>query len=64
MTLKEIRKQRHLSQFQVGVMTKTSPVTILGIEKYGYVPSQRVRERIAAGLGVDVSELFKESVNA
>jgi DNA-binding XRE family transcriptional regulator len=58
--LRALRQQRELAIYGLAALSGVSPTTICAAEKWGYVPRSEVRERIAAALDVDVSELWPE----
>jgi DNA-binding XRE family transcriptional regulator len=52
--LRQLRSDAHLAQAGLAVRAGVSPSVIVAVEKWGYRPSERVRERIAGAL--DCSE--------
>ncbi len=55
---REIREQRGLTQQAVAVRARCSGSMLVGIERYGYVPGDRVRQKLAKILEVPESELW------
>ena len=58
--LRELREAAGMTQVQLYLRSGVSQNTISLIENHGYVPSERVIERLVAVLGEEVRELFRE----
>jgi DNA-binding XRE family transcriptional regulator len=59
-TLRERRQRLGLAQQAVAVRAGVSPTLVVAIEKWGYRPTERVRERIAAAVGCSAAEVWSE----
>jgi transcriptional regulator with XRE-family HTH domain len=59
--LREARSGRGLTMWAVAARCRVNPSLLSGIERYDYLPSVAVRERIAAALGVEVSEIWPDA---
>lgn len=57
-TLLKLRKQRNMSQVELGLRAGCSPTTLLRIEKFGHRPPADCCHRIAAALGVTEAEIW------
>jgi DNA-binding XRE family transcriptional regulator len=62
--LKQLRRARGLAQYGLATLAQTSPSTIVAIERWGYVPSPAVRQRLAAALGVEVRDIWPDTETA
>ncbi len=58
--LRELRQERELALWGLAARAGVSATTLSAVEKWGYVPSPRVRRRIAIALGVDVLAICPE----
>jgi DNA-binding XRE family transcriptional regulator len=58
--LKELRQAARLAQYGLATLAQTSPSTIVATERWGYVPSPAVRQRLAAALGVSERDIWPE----
>jgi DNA-binding XRE family transcriptional regulator len=58
--LRKLRTQRGESIWGLTSRTGVSATTISAIECHGYQPRQSTRERIAAGLGCSVHDVWPE----
>jgi DNA-binding XRE family transcriptional regulator len=58
--LKHLRLARGLAQYGLATIAQTSPSTIVAAERWGYVPSPAVRQRLAAALGVAVRDIWPD----
>jgi len=58
--LKQLRQGRGLAQYGLATLARTSPSTIVATERWGYVPSPAVRQRLAAALGVAVWDIWPD----
>lgn len=56
--LKEIRTGKGLAQAGLAVQAEVSPTVIANIERWGYKPTERVREKIARALGVTLADIW------
>jgi transcriptional regulator with XRE-family HTH domain len=56
--VRELRAQQGLAQRGLATRAQVSPTLIATVERWDYRPTERVRERLAAALGVDADELF------
>lgn len=56
--LRELRCQRGLAQQAVAVAAGTNVPTIVAIERYGYVPQNDLRQRIAKAVGVEETAIW------
>jgi transcriptional regulator with XRE-family HTH domain len=61
--LKSLRKARKLAQAAIAVEADTTPNMLVNIERYGYLPSEAVQQRIAEVLGVAVTDIWPHLVN-
>ncbi len=62
--LRELREARGLAQQGLAVLAQVSPGLVVMVEKWGYRPTERVRERIAAVLQCPPDEIWPETTNA
>jgi len=58
--LRELRKERGLALWGLAARTGVSASTLSAVEKWDYLPSRPVRERIAAALGVEAAAVWPE----
>lgn len=58
--LREVRKERGMSQTQLVVKGQLSPATVAKIECWEYYPTAETRAKIAATLGVSEAEIWPE----
>ena len=56
--LKRFRQARGLAQYGLATLAQTSPSTIVAAERWGYVPSPVVRQRLAAALDVNERDIW------
>lgn len=56
--LREIRQRRGLPMLGLSVQAHVSTATLSAVEKWGYVPRDGVRQRIADVLGVTAVEIW------
>jgi transcriptional regulator with XRE-family HTH domain len=56
--LRALREERGLAQYGLAVLARTSPTTILAIERYGHNPGDAVQQRIAQALGVSINDIW------
>ena len=56
--LRAIRQAQKLSLWGLATHAKTSATTLSAIEKWGYHPGAGLRARIAAALGVQVTDIW------
>lgn len=59
--LRELRQAQNLSQWGLAVDVGTSTAMLSAIERWGYQPRADLCERIAAALGVAVSDIWPEA---
>ncbi|MCK9525847.1 MAG: helix-turn-helix transcriptional regulator [Limnochordia bacterium] len=57
--LKEIRLKKGIRQQALQLMAGVSNSTLTAIERYGAVPGEDVKKRIAFALGVEESEIWE-----
>ena len=65
MVVNQLRKWRlslGYSQLELSVVAEISPVMIVSIERYGYLPGPDVRARIAAALNVSETTLWPDVI--
>lgn len=60
--LRELRLQRGLSRAELSVKSGVGESLLYKIEAFGYVPTQRTIEKLAAVLGEEVWALFGEEI--
>ncbi len=58
--LRKVRKAQGLTLQAISVKAGCSMTTLIGIEKYGSLPTQEVRQRIASVIGVAEGEIWPE----
>jgi transcriptional regulator with XRE-family HTH domain len=58
--LRRLRQDQGLALYGLAALARVSPTTLSGIEKWGYQPTARVRQRIAAALGVTERDIWPE----
>jgi len=58
--LRELRQAQNLAQWGLAVDVGTSTAMLSAIERWGYRPGADLCERIAAALGVAVSDIWPE----
>jgi transcriptional regulator with XRE-family HTH domain len=58
--LRELRIQKGYSRVELSVKTGVSDTVIYKIEAFGYIPTEPTIEKLAAVLGEEVWELFRE----
>jgi DNA-binding XRE family transcriptional regulator len=58
--LKTLRQARGLAQYGLAALAHVSPSTILAAERWNYVPSPPVRERLARALGASPQDIWPE----
>lgn len=58
--LKQFRQARGLAQYGLATLAQTSPTTIVATERWGYVPTPMVRQRLAAALGVSEHDIWPD----
>jgi DNA-binding XRE family transcriptional regulator len=59
--LKTLRRAQGLAQYGLAALAHVSPSTILAAEKWGYVPSAPIRERLARALGASPQDIWPEN---
>lgn len=52
------REQRGLTQQAVAIRARCSTSLLVAMERYGYVPGERVRQRLAAAMDAPEAELW------
>jgi DNA-binding XRE family transcriptional regulator len=65
--LRELREGLGLAQQGLAVRAGVSPTLVVSIEKWGYRPSERTREKIAGALGcapTDIWPPLREAIDA
>ncbi len=60
--VREVRRRCKLALQGLAVRAKTSPSMLIYVERYGHIPNDDLRQRIAAALGVSEQELWPELV--
>jgi transcriptional regulator with XRE-family HTH domain len=58
--LRELRIQKGCSRLELSVKAGVSDTLIYKIEAFGYIPTEPTIEKLAAVLGEEVWELFRE----
>jgi transcriptional regulator with XRE-family HTH domain len=58
--LRELRKQKGVGFVELAARAKVSTQTVAIAEKYDHVPSKERQERLAAVLGVGISDIWPE----
>jgi transcriptional regulator with XRE-family HTH domain len=58
--LRELRRKHGLPMLGVAALSKVSTSTLGAIERFDYLPSEDVRQRIAGAVGVSVEEIWPE----
>jgi DNA-binding XRE family transcriptional regulator len=58
--LKSLRQAKGLAQYGLAALAGVSPTTIQGAEKWGYLPSHPVRQRLATALGVRPVDIWPD----
>jgi DNA-binding XRE family transcriptional regulator len=58
--LREFRREHGLALWGLTARTGVSASTLSAIERWDYVPTSHVQQRIADALGVDVSAIWPE----
>ncbi len=58
--LKEFRRERELALWGLAARSGVSASTLSAIERWDYVPTLPVRQRIAEALGVEASAIWPE----
>lgn len=56
--LKMLRRKQRLSIANLAVLSKSSPVTIIMVERYDHFPRYETREKIAQALEVDMQAIW------
>jgi len=56
--VREVRHARGLTLNRLAAVADISPNTLVAVEKHFYWPTERVRERIAAALGLELEDLW------
>ncbi|MGH8070062.1 MAG: helix-turn-helix domain-containing protein [Candidatus Entotheonellia bacterium] len=56
--LKSLRQARGLALYGLAALAGVSPTTLSAIERWNYRPTVSVRGRIAAALGVQVTDIW------
>ncbi len=62
--LRKVRKAQGLTLQAISVKAGCSMTTLIGIEKYGSLPTPEVRKRIANVIGVTEGEIWPELARA
>lgn len=60
--LRMLRKQKRMTQMELGVRALCSMTTILKIEKYAHYPNADCRQRIASALCVSESDIWSQQL--
>jgi len=60
--LRELRIQKGYSRVELSVKSGVGETVLYKIEAFGYVPTQRTIEKLAAVLGEEVWALFGEEI--
>jgi transcriptional regulator with XRE-family HTH domain len=58
--LRRLRQAQGLALYGLAALARVSPTTLSGIERWGYQPTARVRQRIAAALGVTERDIWPQ----
>jgi transcriptional regulator with XRE-family HTH domain len=58
--LRRLRHARGLALYGLAALARVSPTTLSGIERWNYRPTARVRQRIAAALGVTERDIWPQ----
>lgn len=58
--VRHTRKVLGLSQLALAIRAGVSPATLVAVERYGYRPTEPVRQRIAAALNERPNDLWPE----
>ena len=58
--LRELRKEQGLALWGLAARTGVSASTLSAIERWDYLPTPPVRQRIAEALGVEASAIWPE----
>lgn len=58
--VRHTRKRLGLSQLALAIRAGVSPATLVAVERYGYRPTEPVRQRIADALGRRQDALWPE----
>jgi transcriptional regulator with XRE-family HTH domain len=61
--LRELRNRQGIAQQGLAVQAGVSPSIVTMVEKWGYRPTERVREKIAGALGVPEKEIWPDGGN-
>jgi transcriptional regulator with XRE-family HTH domain len=56
--LRSMRKILGFSQQELMIAARVSIATLTAIERYGYVPGPKVREKLAQAMGLPVTKIF------
>ena len=56
--LREVRREHGLALWGLAARTRVSATTLSAVERWDYLPSLAVRQRIASALGVDVLAIW------
>lgn len=56
--LRTLRKAQGLPLWGLAARARTTATTISAIERWGYVPGPALRARIAAALGIQVTDIW------
>ena len=59
--LRELRKEQGLAQQGLAVRASVSPSLVVMIERWGYRPTEAVRDRIARALNCNVTDIWSNS---
>ena len=58
--IRQIRQKRQIAQQALAAQAGCSPSKLTSIERYNYLPSEDLRQRIADALGVSEVEIWPE----
>jgi DNA-binding XRE family transcriptional regulator len=58
--LRSLRQAKGLAQYGLAALARVSPTTIQAAEKWGYLPSRAVRQRLASALGVRPADIWPD----
>ena len=58
--LRSLRQAQGLAQYGLAALARVSPTTIQAAEKWGYLPSRPVRQRLASALGVRPADIWPD----
>ena len=58
--LRDLRREHGLALWGLAARTGVSASTLSAIERWDYIPTPPIRERIAEALGVDASAIWPE----